>query len=390
MASKKEKNVIQIIFGTEVHVKTPQIYQWDKGQFIKFLDVDDGVEVQFSNEKNNETKNKVIENGQVEIPGILLEENSPITAYVKFIDNNSETTIKTVYIPVKSRTKPANYVEPEDEQSFREYVEEKVTEAQVLVKGFDEKVIASENEINSLTKSKLIEANNAINELTAAKMGDIDSLTVAKMGDISTLTNAKLEDINNTTSAQIDTINRVANQNTKSGTEAVATAAQAQIGGINTVAAAQKEGITNTTQGKIADINKIATSQIDAINKTAQAQSSALSKQAERIMINLGIKAGKIDGITYTTTDDLEISSQYKFISFGYITWGNGGSELLPFIPLSVKLYKVKNGEVIESFNTISSNTYYDVSDCDAIRLDTVFQGGSGVKFSLDYALSRY
>ena len=283
MIAIKEKNVITIEFECHDTLESPMLYQYDKGQKIKFLDVPDGAEVQFSNWATEMTKNKIVVNGQVEIPDILLQENKKILAYLKIINSDSETTIKTVIIPVKARTKPADYIEPEQEKPFRKYVEEKLENAEKLVAEANDKVKVNEECLKQID-IKTEQSVNQIAEVTNGKIKDLDNTTTAKMEDIANVTNAKLEDINNTASAQIESINTVANQNTKSGIEAVNAAARAQIVGIETVADAQKTGITQTAQGKIYDINNIATSQISAINKTAQAQAQAIEKQGNEIL----------------------------------------------------------------------------------------------------------
>lgn len=283
MIAIKEKNVITIEFECHDTLESPMLYQYDKGQKIKFLDVPDGAEVQFSNWATEMTKNKIVVNGQVEIPDILLQENKKILAYLKIINSDSETTIKTVIIPVKARTKPADYIEPEQEKPFRKYVEEKLENAEKLVAEANDKVKVNEECLKQID-IKTEQSVNQIAEVTNGKIKDLDNTTTAKMEDIANVTNAKLENINNTASAQIESINTVANQNTKSGIEAVNAAARAQIVGIETVADAQKTGITQTAQGKIYDINNIATSQISAINKTAQAQAQAIEKQGNEIL----------------------------------------------------------------------------------------------------------
>ena len=271
MIAIKEENVITIEFEGHDTLESPMLYQYDKGQKIKFLDVPDGVEVQFSNWATEMTKNKIVVNGQVEIPDILLQENKKILAYLKIINSDSETTIKTVIIPVKARTKPADYIEPEQEKPFRKYVEEKLENAEKLVAEANDKVKVNEECLKQID----IKTEQSVNQIAEATNG--------KIKDIANVTNAKLGDINNTASAQIFSINEVSYQNAKSGIEAVNAAARAQIGGIETVANAQKKGITETAQGKIKDINNTATSQINAINKTAQAQAQAIEKQGNEI-----------------------------------------------------------------------------------------------------------
>ena len=268
-----DNNIHEVEFGNSTLTQIEQLYQYDKGQILKITDkVEDGTEVQFSNNNSEITINKAINDSQVEIPDILLQENKKILAYLKIINSDSETTIKTVIIPVKARTKPADYIEPEQEKPFRKYVEEKLENAEKLVAEANDKVKVNE------------ECLKQIDTRTEQATTQITEVTNAKLTDLANTTNAKLTDINNTAVSQIDALNKVAKQNTKSGTEAVAAAARSQISGIEIVADAQKRGITETAQGKIADINKTATSQIEAINKTAQAQAQAIEKQGNEIL----------------------------------------------------------------------------------------------------------
>lgn len=268
-----DNNIHEVEFGNSTLTQIEQLYQYDKGQILKIADpIEDGTEVQFSNGNSETTINKAINDSQVEIPDILLQENKKILAYLKIINSDSETTIKTVIIPVKARTKPADYIEPEQEKPFRKYVEEKLENAEKLVAEANDKVKVNE------------ECLKQIDTRTEQATTQITEVTNAKLTDLANTTNAKLTDINNTAVSQIDALNTVAKQNTKSGTEAVAAAAHSQISGIEIVADAQKRGITETAQGKIADINKTATSQIEAINKTAQAQAQAIEKQGNEIL----------------------------------------------------------------------------------------------------------
>ena len=268
-----DNNIHEVEFVPSTLTQSEQLYQYDKGQILRITDrIEDGTEVQFSNNNSETTVNKAINDNQVEIPDILLQENRRITAYLKIINEDSETTIKTVIIPVKARTKPADYIEPEQEKPFRKYVEEKLENAEKLVAEANDKVKVNEECLKQID-IKTEQSVNQIAEVTNGKIKDLDNTT-----------NAKLTDINNTAVSQIDAINTVANQNKKSGTEAVTAAARSQISGIETVADAQKKGITEMAQGKIKDINNTATSQISAINKTAQAQAQAIEKQGNEIL----------------------------------------------------------------------------------------------------------
>ncbi|WP_347996597.1 hypothetical protein [uncultured Eubacterium sp.] len=138
-------NIHEVEFGNLTLTQIEQLYQYDKGQILKIADpIEDGTEVQFSNGNSDTTINKAINDSQVEIPDILLQENKKILAYLKIINSDSETTIKTVIIPVKARTKPADYIEPEQEKPFRKYVEEKLENAEKLVAEANDKVKVNE------------------------------------------------------------------------------------------------------------------------------------------------------------------------------------------------------------------------------------------------------
>lgn len=301
-----DNNIHEVGFGISTLTQIEQLYQYDKGQILKITDkVEDGTEVQFSNNNSELTINKAINDSQVEIPDILLQENKKILAYLKIINSDSETTIKTVIIPVKARTKPADYIEPEQEKPFRKYVEEKLENAEKLVAEANDKVKLNEeclkqidikteqsvNQIAEVTNGKIKDLDNTttakigdINALVEAKNKDIDSLVIAKMGDIDTLTNAKMNDLANTTNAKLTDINNTASAQIEAINSSAVAAGESQIKGINTVASSQISNITNVTSQQLQNINNTATSQIDAINKTAQAQAQAIEKQGNEIL----------------------------------------------------------------------------------------------------------
>lgn len=124
MIISKQDNVIQIGFGGHCKIKAPPLHQYDKGQVIKFLDIPDGTQVEFANENHERAEPYIVRNSQVEIPDFLVEENSPIVAYVKAVDKNSETTVKTITIPVISRPESNDGVPPENQQTFKQQMQE--------------------------------------------------------------------------------------------------------------------------------------------------------------------------------------------------------------------------------------------------------------------------
>ena len=123
MIAIKEKNVITIEFEGHDTLESPMLYQYDKGQKIKFLDVPDGAEVQFSNWATEMTKNKIVVNGQVEIPDFFVQQGNEIVLYIQYIDSNSETTMKKLIIPMEPRARPGEVTSKDDEPSFRQQIE---------------------------------------------------------------------------------------------------------------------------------------------------------------------------------------------------------------------------------------------------------------------------
>lgn len=117
-------NVIPIKFGQKKDIYTRMIYQWDKGQILQFLDIPNETQVEFSNENHEKAETYIVEKGQVAIPDFLLEENSPIVVYVKVVDEKSETTVKTITIPVMSRQQADDGVAPENQQSFKQQIQQ--------------------------------------------------------------------------------------------------------------------------------------------------------------------------------------------------------------------------------------------------------------------------
>ena len=132
--NKKIDNVYHIEFGSDDDRANARIYRYDTGQLIKFYDIPDGVEVQFSNEHStNGTINKRIADSMVQIPDSLLTSKDNIIAYIKYIDENSETTTKLIKFGLLDRAKPSDYVSPDEEPSFRSFVEEQLKEAKETV-----------------------------------------------------------------------------------------------------------------------------------------------------------------------------------------------------------------------------------------------------------------
>lgn len=388
-----DNNIHEVEFGNSTLTQIEQLYQYDKGQILKIADpIEDGTEVQFSNGNSETTINKAINDSQVEIPDILLQENKKILAYLKIINSDSETTIKTVIIPVKARTKPADYIEPEQEKPFRKYVEEKLENAEKLVAEANDKVKVNE------------ECLKQIDTRTEQATTQITEVTNAKLTDLANTTNAKLEDINNTALSQIEAIN-----------SSVAAAGESQIKGINTVASNQISSITNVTgqqlnninatvthqigiiedktSTQIESINNTATSQISAINSTALSQIKSINNVAQEMNLhysemcrNLGIDH---NGIVFAETTRERPSTMYsidvsnfKYIKFAKVVIGDFIEVTLP--AEGICSIWITNLEAVET--NVISDKEYDVSLISELKYYVAYPG-SGHKAIVNYSL---
>lgn len=388
-----DNNIHEVEFGISTLTQIEQLYQYDKGQILKITDkVEDGTEVQFSNGNSETTINKAINDSQVEIPDILLQENKKILAYLKIIKSDSETTIKTVVIPVKARTKPADYIEPEQEKPFRKYVEEKLENAEKLVAEANDKVKVNEECLKQID----IKTEQSVNQIV--------EVTNGKIKDLANTTNQQLENINNTAVSQIEAIN----------SSAVA-AGESQIKGINTVASSQISSITNVTgqqlnninatvthqigiiedktSTQIESINNTATSQISAINSTALSQIKSINNVAQEMNLhysemcrNLGIDH---NGIVFAETTRERPSTMYsidvsnfKYIKFAKVVIGDFIEVTLP--AEGICSIWITNLEAVET--NVISDKEYDVSLISELKYYVAYPG-SGHKAIVNYSL---
>lgn len=119
----KNNNVLKVTFEHDRILTSPLLWQHDKGQILQFTDIPDGTQVEFANKNHERAEPYIVQNSQVKIPDFLLKENSQITAYVKVVDENSETTVKTITIPVLTRPQSDDGVPPENQQTFRQQIQ---------------------------------------------------------------------------------------------------------------------------------------------------------------------------------------------------------------------------------------------------------------------------
>ena len=388
-----DNNIHEVEFGNSTLTQIEQLYQYDKGQILKITDkVEDGTEVQFSNGNSETTINKAINDSQVEIPDILLQENKKILAYLKIINSDSETTIKTVIIPVKARTKPADYIEPEQEKPFRKYVEEKLENAEKLVAEANDKVKVNE------------ECLKQIDTRTEQATTQITEVTNAKLTDLADTTNQQLENINTTAVSQIKAINSSAAAAGESQTKGINTVASSQISNITNVKNQQLNNINATvthqigiiedkTSTQIESINNTATSQISAINSTALSQIKSINNVAQEMNLhysemcrNLGIDH---NGIVFAETTRERPSTMYsidvsnfKYIKFAKVVIGDFIEVTLP--AEGICSIWITNLEAVET--NVISDKEYDVSLISELKYYVAYPG-SGHKTIVNYSL---
>jgi hypothetical protein len=380
-----DNNIHEVEFGNSTLTQIEQLYQYDKGQILKITDkVEDGTEVQFSNGNSETTINKAINDSQVEIPDILLQENKKILAYLKIIKSDSETTIKTVIIPVKARTKPADYIEPEQEKPFRRYVEEKLNRAEELVEEANDKVKVNE------------ECLKQIDTRTEQATTQITEVTNGKLTDLANTTNAKLEDINNTALSQIEAINSSAVAAGESQTKGINTVASSQISNITNVTnqqlnninatvthqigiiedktSTQIESINNTATSQISAINSTALSQIDAINNTTTNQIKNMTVKYSDMCRTLGIEHEGMINITRNKNVPIDVR-KYKYIKFGTANTKGGGFKDYTLPPkndwcsIHCDKKEIDFTKPSDSLFEVTSNKEYDISTFDDLYL---------------------
>lgn len=369
-----DNNIHEVEFGNSTLTQIEQLYQYDKGQILKIADpIEDGTEVQFSNGNSETTINKAINDSQVEIPDILLQENKKILAYLKIINSDSETTIKTVIIPVKARTKPADYIEPEQEKPFRKYVEEKLENAEKLVAEANDKVKVNE------------ECLKQIDTRTEQATTQITEVTNAKLTDLADTTNQQLENINTTAVSQIKAINSSAAAAGESQTKGINTVASSQISNITNVtnqqlnnidtAATHQIGmIENKTSIQIGAINSTALSQIDAINNTATNQIENMTVKYSDMCRTLGIEHEGIINITRNKNVPIDVR-KYKYIKFGTANTKGGGFKDYTLPPkndwcsIHCDKKEIDFTKPSDSLFEVTSNKEYDISTFDDLYL---------------------
>ena len=331
--NKKIDNVYHIEFGSDDDRANARIYRYDTGQLIKFYDIPDGVEVQFSNEHStNGTINKRITDSMVQIPDSLLTSKDNIIAYIKYIDENSETTTKLIKFGLLDRAKPSDYVSPDEEPSFRSFVEEQLKEAKETVeknKDYLEETIENTEkskeymdatDANRRTVERLTEKNK---EYATQTEGNAESASTSASNASESASNASQSASNSASSATNASASakEAKDAAVKAGTsESNAKEAENNINSavtefeqtkreslteIGNLTTNSKEEISDLTDAKKAELNKIndditqnAGELKEAIVETADAKKEEINQKGLEVLASIPEDLSKVEDAT--------------------------------------------------------------------------------------------
>lgn len=147
-----EPNVVNIKFGKRHNITIPNKYQWEDGQKLRFLDADAHhiVECDFAvNGLLEGIVREIGDDGTVSIPNALFVHHGSAVCYVKHVSSNDTTVIKTVSFLINQRIRPDNAFDPEDEQTFRQWVIEQI--ASGTIRDITEETSDEDGGINVIT-----------------------------------------------------------------------------------------------------------------------------------------------------------------------------------------------------------------------------------------------
>lgn len=106
-------------------------FQYDTGQVLVFEeDLKDGTEVQFA-----AAGISLIKDRKAAIPDAFLQKFGCNPAWIQVIGDDSETTVYKINITILPRAKKDDYIEPENEQTFREQMQEIMNKAVETAQG---------------------------------------------------------------------------------------------------------------------------------------------------------------------------------------------------------------------------------------------------------------
>ena len=364
MRATKENNVITIEFEEHDTLQSPMLYQYDTGQKIKFVDVPDGVEVQFSNENSETTDNRILVDGQVEIPDFLISEGLEITAYIQYINEQSETTTKVLTIPIECRTKQQDIVPDEDKGAFRRQIEQIMNDTKKAAEEAADKVESNKEFLDKAEKASEASensANKAKEYLNAAEQNksEVEKLTeqCGKYSESAGSSATSASESASSASASASSASQSASNAASSATNASESATKATESEKNAKASEEsgKKSESNVNQAvaefeqkrvdSIAEITKTTTNSKKEISDLTEEKKTELNNLNDDITVN----ANSLKEAIATTADAKEEEINQK------------GLEVLQSIPEDMG--KIQNTTLIKSTESGTEINLTDSSD---------------------------
>ena len=149
---KDNPNIINIRFGKYREVTIPNKYQWEDGQKIRVLDIP-SYNIQtcdFSvNGMTEEIVHFVGEEGLIGIPNKLFEHHGDVKCFINHIGEDNTTIVRVVNFKINARPKPEDYVSPEDEPTFREWIQDALDKG--TIKDITEEESLEDSGVNIIT-----------------------------------------------------------------------------------------------------------------------------------------------------------------------------------------------------------------------------------------------
>lgn len=159
---KDNPNIINIRFGKYREVTIPNKYQWEDGQKIRVLDIP-AYSIQTCDFSVNGMSEEIVhfigDDGLIGIPNKLFEHHGDVKCFINHIGEDNTTIVRVVNFKINARPKPENYISPEDEPTFREWIQETldkgtikdITEEESLEDGGVNVVTITMNDDNTYT-----------------------------------------------------------------------------------------------------------------------------------------------------------------------------------------------------------------------------------------------
>lgn len=148
---KENPNIVNVRFGRFKEITIPPKFQWEEGQYIRFLDIDSEKiqECDFSVNGVLDATIHYVNDGLVEIPNSIFTHHGNARVFVKHIGEDNITVVKVISFIVNRREKPQDYVSPDDEQTFRQWVQEQLDKG--LIEDITEEPSTEDSGINIIT-----------------------------------------------------------------------------------------------------------------------------------------------------------------------------------------------------------------------------------------------